>query len=180
MFGGLHLKERIEELEEKGVIPASKRFRSGALFRKGWEINELPTIGEKLGYFKKFDKPIALSVFTTKGGVLKSTLALNLARVAALHGMKVCVVGLDIQGDITNALGFESDLDDESDLQGVLAKLGQTKGLSELFGRNVNLESLLVPTDMANLQLIPETPELAALNDTLMNVNRREYWLKEQ
>lgn len=183
LFGGkdsASVKNQILELEEKGLIPSSTRTKVGALFGRSWDVDDLPLIGPQVGFFKKFNHPLALAVFTTKGGVLKSTLALNLARIAALHGMKVCVVGLDIQGDITNALGFEADLDEESDLQGVLAKLGQTQGLSELFSRGTKLESLLVPTDIKNLQLIPETPELAALNDTLMNVNRREYWLKEQ
>ncbi|EQC49212.1 CobQ/CobB/MinD/ParA nucleotide binding domain protein [Bacteriovorax sp. BSW11_IV] len=180
MFGGLHLKERIEELEEQGVLPESKRFRSGALFRKGWDVNEMPLIGEKLGYFKKFDRPLAISVFTTKGGVLKSTLALNIARTAALHGHKVCVVGLDIQGDVTTALGFENDLDNQQDLLEVIEKLNRTKGLSDFFNNQVRLSETIRPTDLSNLFLIPETPELVALNDSLSNINRREFWLKEK
>jgi len=183
LFGGKDaalVKDQILALEQSSMIPKSTRTQMGALFGRSWKYDDLAAIGAQVGFFKKFDRPMALSVFTTKGGVLKSTLALNLARLAALHGMKVCVVGLDIQGDITNALGFEADVDESSDLQGVLARLGQTKGLSELFSRSTTLESLIVPTDLKNLQLIPETPELAALNDTLMNVNRREYWLKEQ
>lgn len=182
LFGGKDaatIKEQILNLEEKGEIPKSTRTPMGALFGRSWKHEDLAAIGSRVGFFKSFAEPMSVCVFTTKGGVLKSTLALNLARTAALHGLKVCVVGLDIQGDITNALGFESDVDESDDLQGVLARLGQTKGLSELFTRQVKLEQLLVPTDMSNLQLIPETPELAALNDTLMNLNRREYWLKE-
>lgn len=180
MFGGQHLKERIEEFEKSGVIPPSSRYRSGALFRKGWTINDLPTIGSKLGFFKKFKKSTAMAVFTTKGGVLKSTLALNLARTAALHGQKVCVVGLDIQGDITTALGFESDLDNQEDLLEVIEKLNRTKGLSDLFNNQVRLTEIIQSTDIANLYLIPETPELVALNDSLSNINRREFWLKEK
>lgn len=179
MFGGQHLKTEINNLEASNQIPQSRRFRSGALFKKGWPIEEIPILGSKIGFFRPFEKPLALSVFTTKGGVLKSTLALNLARTAALHGIRTCVVGLDIQGDITTALGFECDLED-GDLSLLLDKLNSTKGLSDLFNGQARLEEIIVSTDLPTLFLIPETPELVAMNDTLSTINRREFWLKEK
>jgi chromosome partitioning protein len=179
VFGGQELKTELNNLESSHQIPPSRRFRSGALFKKGWPIEEIPLIGQKIGFFKSFDKPIAIAVFTTKGGVLKSTLALNLARTAALHGIKTCVVGLDIQGDITTALGFESGLE-EGDLSLLLDKLNSTKGLSDLFNGQARLEEIIVSTDLPTLYLIPETPELVAMNDTLSTINRREFWLKEK
>lgn len=179
MFGGQHLKTEINNLEASNQIPQSRRFRSGALFKKGWPIEEIPILGNKIGFFRPFEKPLALSVFTTKGGVLKSTLALNLARTAALHGIRTCVVGLDIQGDITTALGFECDLED-GDLSLLLDKLNSTKGLSDLFNGQARLEEIIVSTDLPTLFLIPETPELVAMNDTLSTINRREFWLKEK
>jgi len=180
IFGGPHLKSRILEMEQAELIPKSQKYRSGAIFRQGWTINQLPLIGEKIGYFKKFSEPTALAVFTTKGGVLKSTLALNLARTAALHGLKTCVVGLDIQGDVTTALGFENDLEKQSSLEEIIDKLNRTKGLSDLFNGQVRLQDIITTTDLDNLFLIPETPELVALNDSLSTINRREFWLKEK
>ncbi len=179
MFGGQYLKTEINNLESSNQIPQSRRFRSGALFKKGWPIEEIPILGSKIGFFKPFIRPLSLSVFTTKGGVLKSTLALNLARTAALHGIRTCVVGLDIQGDITTALGFECDLED-GDLSLLLDKLNSTKGLSDLFNGQARLEEIIVSTDLPTLFLIPETPELVAMNDTLSTINRREFWLKEK
>ncbi len=179
IYGGQHLKTDLYNLELNHLVPESKRFRSGALFKKGWPVEELPIIGQKIGYFKNFGTPISIAVFTTKGGVLKSTLALNLARTAALHGLKTCVVGLDIQGDITTALGFESGLED-GDLSLLLDKLNSTKGLSDLFNGQARLEEIIVKTDLPTLFLIPETPELVAMNDTLSTINRREFWLKEK
>lgn len=180
IFGDNNLKFHIEEMEKNHEIPPSKRFRSGALFRNGWTSSELHKIGEKIGYFKKFDSPKAIAVFTTKGGVLKSTLALNLARTAALHGLKTCVVGLDIQGDVTSALGYESDLEKSTSFEDVITKLDQTKGLNDLFVGNTSLEKIIAPIGLPSLFLIPETPELVALNDSLNNINRREFWLKEK
>ncbi len=180
IFGGPHLKSRIQEMEQAELIPKSQKYRSGAIFRQGWTIDQLPLIGEKIGFFKKFSEPTAIAVFTTKGGVLKSTLALNFARTAALHGLKTCVVGLDIQGDVTTALGFESDLENKASLEEIIDKLNRTKGLSDLFNGQVRLQDIITTTDLDNLFLIPETPELVALNDSLSTINRREFWLKEK
>jgi len=180
MFGSAELTEEIKKLEESGAIPPSHRFRYGALFKRGWPTDELPLIGEKLGFFKSFDRPVSLAVFTTKGGVLKSTLALNIARTAALHNINTCVVGLDIQGDITTTLGFESEFEGDEDLSRLLDKLNSTKGLSDLFNGQARLEEIIVGTDLPSLYLIPETPELVAMNDSLSTINRREFWIKEK
>jgi len=180
IFGADLDKLDIAQLEKKGELPPLEKFRSGAIFSKGWKHRDLHLIGEKIGFLKKFSAPVALSVFTTKGGVLKSTLALNFARIGALHGLKTCVVGLDIQGDVTTALGFENDLEDSKDLYQIIDKLEKTKGLADFFNSQVRLKDIIAPTDLANLFLIPETPELVALNDSLSNINRREFWLKEK
>ncbi|EQC52539.1 ParA family protein [Bacteriovorax sp. DB6_IX] len=180
IFGDKSLQSQITKLEEAGEIPPSRKYRSGALYRKGWSRNILPQIGEKVGYFKKFERSVALSVFTTKGGVLKSTLALNLARTAALHGMKTCVIGLDIQGDVTTALGHDCDLDSNGDLEEIIERLDQTKGLTDFFAGHVSLDEIITQVGLPNLFVIPETPELVALNDSLSNINRREFWLREK
>jgi chromosome partitioning protein len=182
IFGGSHLLEKIEELEANGDIPKASKFRSGAIFRKGWPTSDLPAIGAHIGPFRKLRRPISVCVFTTKGGVLKSTLALNTARVAALSGMKVLVVGLDIQGDVTTAIGHGPKIDEDNDeeMENILDRLNEIKGLPDFFNNSIRLEDLIVQTELKNLCLIPETPELVALNDSLSNINRREYWLDEK
>lgn len=177
----VQFKNKILELEENNLIPKAQRLRRGALFKKSWKSEDLPLIGQACGFLpeKKSSKGRSIAVFTTKGGVLKTTLALNIARTAALHGQKVCVVGLDIQGDITNALGFQSELEDAHHLDEVLDQVQRTQGLMDVFHSRARLEDVIVPID-SNLALIPETAELAQLNDALNNLNRREYWLKEK
>lgn len=176
-----HFKALIEKLESTGELPTGERRRAGALWRKVWSKDQLKSIGEVVGFLPRPTTPKSLTVFTTKGGVLKTTLTLNIARLAALHGQRVCVVGLDIQGDVTNALGFQRELeDDQQDLNEVLEKIKGTQGLHDYFYSKVRLEDLIQPTDLENLYLIPETPELVQLNDALSNVNRREFWLKEK
>lgn len=146
--------------------------------RKSLTLEDLSKLGENIGILEKPEKPIAASVFVTKGGVLKTTLTLNLARLAALHGLRVCVVGLDMQGDITQALGSEGPDENES-LEEALKTLNSMKGLADLFLGQASLREILMPTEIANLFFIPETPELVALDQSLLSRNRREYWLKE-
>lgn len=135
-------------------------------------------IGAGYGFLKKPEGPVAASVFVTKGGVLKTSLTLNLARMAALHSLRVCVVGLDMQGDITQALGNLGPDENES-LEEALRTLNSMQGLSELFLGQVRLDNIVLPTELKNLFYIPETPELVALDQSLLTRNRREYWLKE-
>lgn len=146
--------------------------------RKSYQIENLSEVGALAGFLKKPDRPIAASIFVTKGGVLKTTLTLNLARMAALHGLRVCVVGLDMQGDITQALGNEGPDENES-LEEALRTLNSLKGLSELFVGQATLDEIIVQTEIPTLSYIPETPELVALDQSLLSRNRREYWLLE-
>lgn len=174
------LKNIVQDLESQNLIPARQRYRSGAVFQKGWKESDLPLIGEQIGFFKKPQECKVITVFTTKGGVLKSTLALNLARVSALHNLKTLVIGLDIQGDITNNLGVELNFDEECSFDQAIDNVDSIQGLSSYFNNQNELADIIKTTDLENLFLIPETPELAALNESLSNINRREYWLRDK
>lgn len=180
IFGTSISKTTFYQAEEDRTIPRGKRYRSGAINVRGWDIGALPNIGERWGFLPKLPRPICMSVFTTKGGVLKTSLTLNMARMAALHNIKTCVIGLDIQGDITTSLGHQLELEDSDDLQLIIQKLNETKGLSDVFNRSARLQEIILPTSLPTLFYIPETPELVALNESLNNINRREYWLKER
>lgn len=180
LFGPELTKAQLLEDERNGLIPPGHSFKSGAIKKFGWDHEELPLLGEKYGFIKKPKAPVAMAVFTTKGGVLKTSLTFNVARIAALHNLKVCVVGLDMQGDITRILGHLSELEDTDDIVELIEKINETRGLADVFNGSVDLEDVILPTDLPNLFYIPETPELVALNESINNINRREYWLKEK
>lgn len=149
-------------------------------------LSEVAWLGERYGFLKRPQKPTAIAVFITKGGVLKTSLTLNLARVAALHNIRTCVVGLDMQGDITSALSAEPDEACDLNFTEALSSLDRIRGLSELMNGSaspasaaVAVNDLIQETDLPALQFIAETPELALLNQQIQLRNRREYWLKE-
>jgi chromosome partitioning protein len=180
IYGDTSIESRIVDLDKTGASPLIKKFRSGAVMTNGLETPQLPALGEKFGFVRKFSTPVSIAVFTTKGGVLKSSLSLNFARIAALHNIKTCVIGLDIQGDVTTALGFDNGLDDNENFAEVLEKINRVRGLPDFYLGSTPLNELVRPTDLPTLFFIPETPELAALNESLAHINRREYWLREK
>ena len=158
-------------------LPVFSRSADGRPL-KSWTPADLPAVGERIGYLSRLKAPIAASIFVTKGGVLKSTLTLNLARTAALHGIRTCVVGLDMQGDVTTALSQDESAEDES-LTEALKRMNEVRGLADVFTGEASLDGVLRATDLPTLFYIPETPELVALDQSLINRNRREYWLSE-
>lgn len=164
-----------------GISENNEKFRQIAKQRqnKGFKVDELVDFGRRFGFFKRPARPLCVSVFVTKGGVLKTSLTLNLARTAALHGLKVCVVGLDMQADITTALLPEAATEDKASLVEALAQANELRGLADVFSDECELSDVILETEIPNLHVIPETPELVALDQSLMSRNRREYWLKE-
>lgn len=173
---GLDLtRDALIKAENTGLIPPA--IRDGN--RRTWSLADLPKIGERYGFMKRPARPMVVSIFTTKGGVLKSTVAVNLARMAALHNIKTCVIGLDMQCDVTSALGFQVDLDESSSLSEAMQKLGSIYGLPDLNKPNVSLDEILCETDIPTLSLIPETPDLVVLEREISNRNLRDFWLRD-
>ena len=172
-----------EELSAKGLaessLPEFARSPTDNRLLKSWTLKELPAVGQHVGFMKKPTSALAVAVFVTKGGVLKSSLTMNLARMAALHGIRTCVVGLDMQGDITSALSSDELADEDASLKDALEHVSSRKGLADLFTGANELPDIILPTDLPTLFYIPETPELVALDQSLMNRNRREYWIRD-
>jgi chromosome partitioning protein len=94
-----------------------------------------------------------------KGGVGKTTTAINMAACVAEAGTPVLLIDLDPQANATTGLGYRPD-----DLEGSSYDLLHGSALDEV----------LVETDVDNLWLVPSHPDLAAAqvelsqNDTLL------------
>ncbi len=178
-FKSEDLNKTFREAVAQKLIPPPLSQRKGPFVHEYYPMEEIHHIGRHLGFLKKWPTPMSLAFFTTKGGVLKTTLTLNFARMLALHGLKVLVIGLDMQGDVTRALGYQEEADENLPLDQMIEASLKTPGLYEYFAGRAKLEEVIVELS-SHLHLIPETAELAALNDQLFNVNRREYWLLEK
>lgn len=174
-------------MADRGEIPSPIEQARGTLKARVWKSSDLPEIGKRIGFLsEKSGGPLlsgmpcgVITSYARKGGVLKSSMAFNVARTAALHGLKTCIVGLDSQCDITRMLGHYSDVEDLETLEEVTAALERKKGLFDLYSGSVGLEQIIHSTDLPTLFYIPETDNIEFLADALETANRREFWLEE-
>lgn len=106
-----------------------------------------------------------IAVVNQKGGVGKTTTAMNLAAYLAELGKFVLLVDMDPQGNATSGLGF-----DRSSL---------SHGMYEAITRQKRIHDVVHNTSHEGLRLAPGTPELAGANIELVDVDRREYQLQD-
>jgi chromosome partitioning protein len=106
-----------------------------------------------------------LTVANQKGGVGKTTSAVNIAAALAIHGLRVLVIDLDPQGNASTALGIDHAVGTPSVYDALLS------------GRP--LADVTQATDFAaNLTCIPATLDLAGADIELTSQVAREYRLQ--
>jgi|TARA_B110000305_G_scaffold33759_1_gene33158 chromosome partitioning protein len=119
-------------------------------------------IGKKI---KKSDKPRVMVFANQKGGVGKTTTAINLGCAVAEKGYKVLIIDLDPQGNASTGLGIYKEFREFSSYD-VLVD-----------GMSVNKAT--VETGVKNLYLVPSTLDLLGIEATLANDENRSFKLKE-
>ena len=106
-----------------------------------------------------------IALTNQKGGVGKTTTAVNFASVLARHGARVLLIDLDPQGNASTALG----VDHSVDVPGSYDVLLGEKSLSDVVVRS---------TDSENLFCVPATINLAGAEIELVSEDGREYCLQ--
>lgn len=109
-----------------------------------------------------------ISFANQKGGVGKTTNAVNLAAEFGLRGHRTLVIDLDPQQSATSGLGYEISPDAEADLYTCLVEKQQP------------LSSLVVKTNFDDVSLIPGCRDLVSIEYQLKEVTKREFALKEE
>lgn len=105
-----------------------------------------------------------IAIANQKGGVGKSTTAINLSSCLGEMGQKVLTIDMDPQGNTTSGLGIEKE-EQENTVYELL--LGQCK-----------LEDCIQPLEFEGVSLIPSNVNLAGAEIELIGVDDKEYILK--
>jgi chromosome partitioning protein len=106
-----------------------------------------------------------IAIANQKGGVGKTTTAINLSACIAEKGKKVLTIDIDPQGNTTSGLGVD--------------KKDNEKTIYQLVIDECKVEDTIINNVYDNLDLIPSDVNLAGAEIDLIGIEEREYILKK-
>ena len=107
-----------------------------------------------------------IAIANQKGGVGKSTTAINLSSCLGEMGQKVLTIDMDPQGNTTSGMGVDKD--------------EQENTIYELLLGETNIENCILKLDFDGLSLIPSNVNLAGAEIELIGIEEKEYILRNQ
>ncbi len=123
---------------------------------------EVPEEAPPASFARPF--PRVLAIANQKGGVGKTTTAVNMGAALAELGYRVVIIDLDPQGNATTGLGI-----DARNLEG---------SIYDVILREAPVEDCIEPTSLKNLFVIPATIDLAGAEIELVPLFSRELRLR--
>ena len=122
-----------------------------------------PIVNENKNWYNLFIMARIISVVNQKGGVGKTTTAVNLASFLAHMGKFVLLIDIDPQANATSGMGIDS------------RKL--EKGIYEVIIGKDDFKNIMLNTEIEGFSFAPATISLAGANVELVNQENREFLL---
>jgi chromosome partitioning protein len=107
-----------------------------------------------------------IAVANQKGGVGKTTTAVNLSASLAMIGYRVLIVDLDPQANATSGFGFRAD--------------EPTPSLYEIILGSADVREAIFTTEVRDLDLVPSAPRLFGAEIEMVPFDAREYLLRRR